>query len=142
MFSFRNAWLGLAVSLALHVTDEALTGFLPAYNQIVEGMKARHPWLPLPTFTFPVWLTGLIIGIILLFGLTPLAARNNRYLRIIALFLALLMIGNALAHLGASLYWGKAAPGVYSSPVLLAAAWSLLWVSLHPRPISGAPSKP
>jgi hypothetical protein len=41
------------------VTDEALTGFLPVYNGIVERIRAGHSWIPLPTFTFPVWLGGL-----------------------------------------------------------------------------------
>jgi hypothetical protein len=36
------------------------------------------------------------------------------------------MVGNALGHVAASLYWGKPAPIVYSSPVLFAAAVALL----------------
>jgi hypothetical protein len=36
---WRAAWVALAVALALHVTDEALTGFLPVYNSIVEGIR-------------------------------------------------------------------------------------------------------
>lgn len=52
----------MALALGLHVTDEALTGFLPVYNGVVEGIRANHPWVPLPTFTFPIWLGGLILG--------------------------------------------------------------------------------
>lgn len=116
----------LAVALALHVTDEALTGFLPVYNGIVGEIRANHPWVPLPTFTFQVWLAGLVLGILLLLALTPLVSRRTRWIRLVSLVLSIVMIGNALGHLGASLYWGRAAPGAYSSPLLLLAAVALL----------------
>jgi hypothetical protein len=52
-----------------------LTDFLSFYNPIVRAMRAKLPWLPLPTFSFPVWLTGLIMGTILVLSLTPFAWR-------------------------------------------------------------------
>jgi len=123
---WRAAWISLALALVLHVTDEALTGFLPVYNRVVEGVRTNHPWVPLPSFTFPVWLAGLVLGVLLLLGLTPMVSRGARCLRIVSLILAVVMIGNALGHLGASLYWGRFAPGAYFSPVLLIAAVALL----------------
>ncbi len=123
---WKAAWLCLAVALALHVTDEALTGFLPVYNGIVEEIRANHAWVPLPTFTFPVWLAGLVLGILLLLALTPVVSRGARWIRVVSLVLSIVMIGNALGHLGASLYWGRVAPGAYSSPLLLLAAIALL----------------
>jgi hypothetical protein len=123
---WRNAWVGLALSLGLHVTDEALTGFLPVYNSIVEALRAEHPWVPLPTFSFPVWLGGLILGVVLLLGLTPIVARGARWIRVVSVILGVIMTGNALGHIGASVYWGKLAPGVYSSPILLITALALL----------------
>jgi hypothetical protein len=123
---WRAAWVALALALALHVTDEALTGFLPVYNSIVERIRGNHPWVPLPTFTFPVWLAGLVLGILLLLALTPVVTRGARWIRVVSLALSIVMIGNALGHLGASLYWGRVAPGAYSSPVLLLAAVALL----------------
>ena len=123
---WRGAWVGLAVALALHVTDEALTGFLPVYNRIVEQIRANHPWVPLPTFTFPVWLAGLVLGILLLLALTPVVSRGAPWIRVASMILSIVMIGNALGHLGASLYWGRVAPGAYSSPVLLLAGVALL----------------
>jgi hypothetical protein len=123
---WRAAWLGLALALALHVADEALTGFLPVYNGIVGAIRARFPWVPLPTFTFPIWLGGLALGVLVLFVLTPLVSRGRGWIRIASLVLGLIMVGNAFGHIGASLYWGRAAPGVYSSPVLLAAAIALI----------------
>jgi hypothetical protein len=123
---WRAAWVCLAVALALHVTDEALTGFLPVYNGIVGEIRASLPWLPLPTFTFPVWLAGLVLGILVLLALTPAVSRGAHWIRVVSLVLSIVMIGNALAHLGASVYWGRVAPGAYSSPLLLLAAVALL----------------
>ena len=123
---WRGAWVGLALALGLHVTDEALTGFLPVYNQVVEELRADHPWVPLPTFTFPVWLGGLILGVLLLLALTPVVSRGAQWIRVASVILGVIMTGNALGHLGASVYWGKPAPGVYSSPLLLIAALALL----------------
>ena len=124
--NWRAAWVGLGIALALHVTDEALTGFLPVYNGIVEGIRMNHPWVPLPTFTFPIWLGGLMLGIVLLFVFTPAVSRGARWIRVASLVLSILMIGNALGHFGALLYWRRIAPGAYSSPVLLVAAILLL----------------
>jgi hypothetical protein len=123
---WRTAWIGLALALGLHVTDEALTGFLPVYNQVVEGVRARHPWVLLPTFMFPVWLGGLILGVLLPLALTPVVSRGARWIRVVSVILGVVMTGNALGHLGASVYWGRLAPGVYSSPLLLIAAIALL----------------
>jgi hypothetical protein len=123
---WRTAWVALALALGLHVTDEALTGLLPVYNGLVEGIRANHPWVPLPTFTFPVWLGGLIVGVLLLLSLTPVVSRGAQWIRVVSIILGLVMSGNALGHVGASLYWGRLAPGVYSSPVLLIAAVALL----------------
>jgi len=130
---WRAAWLGLACALALHVADEAFTGFLPVYNGIIRGVRGSHSWVPFPVFTFPVWLGGLVLGVVLLFGLTPLVSRGRRWIRIASVVLAVIMVGNALGHLGGSLYLGRAAPGVYSSPFLLAAAIALLVTALRAR---------
>jgi hypothetical protein len=132
--NWRAAWVGLAAALALHVTDEALTGFLPVYNRIVEGIRADYSWVPLPTFTFPVWLAGLVLGIVLLFAFTPAVSRGARWIWVVSLILSIVMIANALGHLAASLYWGRVAPGAYSSPVLLLAAILLLITATRAKP--------
>ncbi len=131
---WRAAWVALACALALHVTDEALTGFLPLYNGIVRGIRAQYAWAPLPVFTFPVWLGGLALGVLVLLGLTPLVSRGRPWIRVVSLVLAVIMVGNALGHFGGSLYWQRAAPGVYSSPFLLAAALGLFVTALRARP--------
>jgi len=123
---WRRAWVAIALALGLHVTDEAVTGFLPVYNAVVDGIRAKHPWALLPTFTFPVWLGGLILGVLVLLALTPFVSRRARRIRVVSVVLGVLMTGNALGHIGASVYWGKLAPGVYSAPPLLIAAVALL----------------
>src|SRR5687768_6742057 len=85
------AWVALAIALGLHVTDEALTGFLPRYNATVRSMREAAPWVPLPTFTFWVWLTGLVLLVLLLFALSPLVFRGAGWLRPVSYFLGVLM---------------------------------------------------
>lgn len=119
------AWLGLTTAFALHVADEALTGFLPFYNSAVLRLQETYSFVPFPTFTFPVWLGGLITGVILLYALSPLAFAGRRGLRFLAYPLSGIMVLNALGHIAASVYLGRPAPGVYSSPLLLIAALAL-----------------
>jgi hypothetical protein len=128
------AWIGLAAALGLHVTDEALTGFLPLYNGMVRSMRDAAPWLPLPTFTFPVWLGGLVLLVVVLFALSPLVFRGARWLRPVSYFLGTVMTANALGHCGASIALRRLAPGVLSSPVLLVAAVALLISTRRTRP--------
>ncbi|MGO8792293.1 MAG: hypothetical protein ACLQVL_33560, partial [Terriglobia bacterium] len=54
------AWIALCLALALHVVDEASTGFLSVYNPTVVALRKSRPWLPFPVFTFGVWLAGLV----------------------------------------------------------------------------------
>ena len=54
----RTAWLGLVVALALHVIDEASTGFLDVYNPTVRALHERLGWFPMPEFRFDVWATA------------------------------------------------------------------------------------
>lgn len=124
---FGYAWIAFALSVAIHVTDEATHDFLSVYNPAVRAIRAKLPFLPLPTFTFPVWIGGLIAGIALLLLLSPLAFEGERILRLVAWPLAVLIgIGNGLLHFAVSAYRGRPMPGVYSSPVLLIAAVCLL----------------
>lgn len=128
---FGDAWLSLAAALALHVTDEALTGFLDFYNPIVLAIRSRVPGLLLPTFTFPVWLAGLAVGIALLVALAPAARQGRRWLVLLALPFSVLMVGNGLAHVIGSLYLHRLLPGVISSPVLIAAATATLLAAIR-----------
>lgn len=64
-------WIALCLALALHVTDEALTDFLSVYNPTVVAIRQRLPLVPLPTFSFKLWLAGLVTSVILLLALSP-----------------------------------------------------------------------
>lgn len=121
--SFGVAWVVFALALAFHVLDEATHNFLSTYNPNARAIRARFPFLPLPTFTFQVWLTLLLAGIFLLLCLSPFAFRGSSWLRIVARPLAMIFGAlNATLHLGSSLYFHRWMPGVYSSPFLLGAA--------------------
>jgi len=120
------AWVGLCVAFGIHVADEALTDFLSVYNPAVRAIRSRFPFLPLPTFTFPVWLGGLITVTVLLLALSPAAFRGEPGMRPAAYVFAVVMAGNGLLHLAGSIYLKRAMPGVYSAPLILAAALYLL----------------
>jgi hypothetical protein len=124
---FGLAWVVLCLCLAAHVTDEALTGFLQVYNPTVLSIRRHFPFLPLPTFTFRIWLSGLVIGVCVLLLLSVLAFRGARWMIALAYLFAILMLCNALGHLGSSVYFGRVMPGAYSAPLLLAGSLGLLW---------------
>jgi hypothetical protein len=129
-----RAWLLLAFAIALHVTDEALTGFLPIYNDTVRSLRAAAPWIPLPVFTFSLWLTGLTAGVLLMVAVTPAIRKGSAWTRPAAWILAIIMIGNAVGHTAGSLlghttanvYFDRPMPGFWSSPFLFAASVWLL----------------
>lgn len=125
--NYGPAWIALCSALALHVTDETLTDFLSVYNPIAEAIRQRLTFLPLPTFTFSVWLIGLILAVVLLLALSPFAFRNARWMVPVAYGFAVLMIANGLLHIAGSVYLGRLMPGVYSSPVLLICSIYLLY---------------
>jgi len=121
------AWVTLCLALAVHVADEALTDFLSVYNPAVRALRQKLPFLPLPTFTFDVWLTGLILAVILLLFLSPYAFRRARWMTVLSYPFGIIMLGNGLGHIIGSFYLGRLMPGVYSAPLLLASSIYLLW---------------
>ena len=120
----RNAlaWFLLLLALSLHVADEALTGFLPFYNNLVLTLREQWGFFPMPVFTFPLWITGLTVAMIVGFALTPVAAASGPVFRVFSVVFGILMIGNGLGHLLGSVYVGYLLPGVTSAPLVLAAA--------------------
>ncbi len=119
-----------AATLALHVFDEATHDFLAVYNPTVEAIRARIPFLPLPTFTFRVWATSLGAGVVLLLCASPLAFRGVPWLRRAAVPFGIVVgVLNASLHLLSSAYYHRWMPGAYSSPLLLAAAIFLVLAS-------------
>ena len=137
------AWIIFCFALALHVTDEALTGFLSVNNPTVLALRQKLGFWPMPTFTFRVWLTGLIMVILLFLALSPPMFRNVGWMRLVAYFCAIVIgILNALGHTFAtilghtvrSVTFPRPAPGFYSSPTLFAAACFLLVQLRRTRP--------
>ena len=116
----RNAiaWLVMVTSVGIHVTDEALTDFLSFYNPLVRALRARLGFFPMPTFTFPIWITGLTLAVLIGFALTRVVAHGGRTIRIVCGILSVLMIGNACGHMLGSVYAGRILPGFWSSPLL------------------------
>ena len=121
-----DAWVGLCLALALHVVDEALTDFLSVYNPAVQSIREHVSWLPLPMFTFEVWLGGLIVAVIVLSCLTVFVLRGARWMTPVSYAFGALMLGNGLLHIVGSMRLGRLMPGVYSAPVLLAASAYML----------------
>ena len=128
MFRLGVAWVLLWAALAVHVADEALTGFLSVYNPTVLALRARFGFWLMPTFEFQEWLSGLALGIVLLAALSPFAFRNARWIRpvfyvctvVIGLMNALgHTIATVLGHTVATVRFPRPAPGFYSSPLLL-----------------------
>jgi len=125
----RAAWLALTAVLALHVCDEAATGFLGFYNPLVLQLRARFGWFPAPTFRFSIWLIGLALLVLLLWGLAPLIARGGTAASILSWALGAIMFMNGAAHLGGSAYWGRWLPGSTTAPLLLIASVWLLYTT-------------
>lgn len=129
-----RAWVFLCLALALHVTDEATTGFLSVYNPTVIALRKNWAWLPLPVFRFDVWLAGLILAIAALLCLSIFVLRGARWLRPLAYVFAVMMFANRLGHtLGtifgrtvASVRFPRPMPGFLSSPFLLLGSAYLL----------------
>jgi hypothetical protein len=132
---FGSAWFALCLALALHIVDEASTGFLAVYNPTVTILRSRWSWFPMPTYGFRDWLITLIVFCGVLFCLTPVAARGMHGLRPLAWIFALIMFLNGLGHtlftiLGhtvAAVTFPRPAPGFYSSPFLFAASLWLMY---------------
>lgn len=124
----------MTVAVALHVTDEALTDFLPFYNRVLLTIRDTIPWFPFPTFTFAAWLMGLIALIVVLLALTPFVFRGCKWMRYISYTLGVIMVGNAIAHISVSFFWGTWAPGAYSSPLVLATALYLILATKRANP--------
>lgn len=120
------AWMALCGALAIHVADEALTGFLEWYNPTVRAMREKYPLLLLPTFTFEVWLSLLIFAVLMLSAASYFVWKGRWAMRPISHVFAVFMLLNGLLHIAHSLYMRELMPGVYSSPLLLAASIALI----------------
>jgi hypothetical protein len=120
------AWIALCGALAIHVADEALTDFLAVYNPAVLSLRERYPRFPLPAFVFETWLALLIFAVVSLVSASCFVWRGRWAMRPIAHVFAGFMLLNGLLHIAGSIYLGTFMPGVYSSPLLIAASVFLI----------------
>jgi hypothetical protein len=121
------AWISLSCAFTLHVIDEAVNDFLQVYNPIVMSIKENFAILPIPTFTFATWLTGLILAILFLFTLSPFAFKNTTWIIKFSYFYGIVMLLNGVVHILGSFALGDFMPGVYSAPLLIITSTYLLW---------------
>lgn len=128
---FGICWLFFGYTLALHVLDEAGHDFLSVYNPNALAIRRAFPLLPVPVFTFPGWIGTLLCVLTVWLALALPAFGGSKWIRRLAIPVAVLAgIGNALAHFGASIYYGRMMPGVYSAPLILVSGIILLRASM------------
>ena len=120
------AWMGLCGALAVHVADDALTGFLDFYNPAVRAVREKYPLLLLPTFNFDVWLSLMVFATVMLFAVSFFVWKGRWAMRPISHVFAVFMLVNGLLHIAVSIYMGKLVSGVYTSPLLIAASIALI----------------
>ena len=124
------AWMAMCGALAVHVADEALTGWLDWYNPTVLAIREQYalPSLPilLPTFTFEIFLSLLIFTVVSLTAASWFVWKGRWAMRPISYVFAVVMLLNGLLHIAHSFYMRKLMPGVYTSPLLLAASIALI----------------
>jgi hypothetical protein len=117
------AYLLLVFCLALHVTDEAIHHFLDFYNPLALKIREYMIFFP-PTFSFQIWITGLILAVLLLLVLTPYVYSRTKRMIPAAMIFAVIMILNGLGHMAVSIYYGKIMAGMVTSPFLI---FSSVW---------------
>jgi uncharacterized protein with HXXEE motif len=129
-----RAWLVLVGVLGLHVLDEALTNFLDFYNPLVVRIREQVTWFPMPTFTFGIWLAGLIGACVLLALLTPAMRGGSLPARLASYAFSGIMFLNGLGHLGGSMYFQRWLPGTTTAPFLLLASVMLARATWNREP--------
>jgi hypothetical protein len=122
------AWVFLTLCLALHVLDEASHDFLSLYNPIALRIRQAVPLLPIPVFTFRLWLTGLIGAIVLLLGLSLFVFKGASWTRGASYVFATIMFLNGCSHILGSIYSSRLLAGTYSAPLLVLASLALIIV--------------
>jgi hypothetical protein len=69
---------------------------------------SRVTFLPLPMFSFTVWISLLMVGILLLLCFSPLAFRGKSWLRIVSFPLSIVVgVLNAALQIASSVYFHR-----------------------------------
>jgi len=126
------AWLLLCAALAVHITDEASTRFLNLWNPEVTALG-----LGALRFTFPVWITLMVLAVIGLLILSYWVRRGTWWTPFAAYIFILLMLSNGVSHLLFS--WREHAwmSGSHTSPLLIAGSIYLWWTLRRPAGAGG-----
>ncbi|MGB8537144.1 MAG: hypothetical protein WCD57_12060 [Acidobacteriaceae bacterium] len=129
-----RAWLLLDVAFGLHAYEEAVTGFLPIYNQTASEIRTRIPRLPIPVFSRREWLGRLGMGMACMLALSPEVYWRARWTKPLIRAVSGIMLGNALLHVAGTIrgctfstvQFPRPMSGFYSSPLLAAASINML----------------
>jgi hypothetical protein len=127
------AWVGLTAALALHVWDEASHDFLALYNPIALRIRQAAPFLPIPVFSFRVWLAGLVGAIVLLLGLSVFVFKGASWTRGASYAFGGMMLVNGCSHILGSIYTSRLLAGTYSAPFLVLASLALMIAAARAR---------
>lgn len=130
--SHYRAWMLLCAIFAIHITDEASTGFLKLWNPEVLAIRAHHPWMIIPAFSFPVWITLLALAVLGFLVLSVWVRRGLPWTVYASYAFIFLMLSNGLAHLGFSIDQKAWMSGAYTSPLLIAGS-VYLWIATARR---------
>jgi hypothetical protein len=134
--SFGWAWLFLCFSLVLHAWDEQAHSFLLYYNATALTLYGHlRGYFPRIDLEYNEWLGWWVLVILAGLSLAPWAFRNSRWMRrlgvVVAISVFLFGAGFVFAQIldgtVGSVRFAGAAPGIYSAPLLLAAAGLLFW---------------
>jgi hypothetical protein len=129
-----RAWLVLNLAFGVHAYEEAVTGFLPIYNQTAAEIRVRIPQLLISIFSRQEWLSRLGMGTALMLALSPEVYRGARWTSPLIRAVSAIMLANALLHVAgticgrtfSSVRFSRPMPGFYSSPLLAAASLNLM----------------
>lgn len=129
-----RAWLLLNLAFGIHAYEEAVTGFLPIYNQTATEIRTRIPRLPIPIFSRREWLGRLGMGLAVTLALSPQVYRGVHWTKPLIRAVSGIMLANASVHVAgtilgrtfSSVRFARPMPGFYSSPLLAAVSLNLL----------------
>ena len=120
--------------VAANILDDVLNDFLGYYNATILTLYGHFSWFPRVDLSFREWLVGVTVADAVLLLLSPSAFRNALLVTPIAYAFSAIMLlngcGSILAalrgHTLGSVHFTGMAPGIYSSPFLLAGSAYLL----------------
>ena len=111
-------WLALCFCLAVHVAEEAFTGFLPFYGDATRAVSELLPFVTSPSLVLATSMWMSVAFVAILTALAPFAYRGASWRRVATIGVSLVALANVSGHIGGSMLVGQALPGVYTTPLL------------------------